>query len=892
MKASTIALLCFVYLATTATTAEAGLFRRAPKRLAKNSKVIRDKYIIELSSPPVAASNGQFSAQSIQNDHQKLRQSMRSAGIKFRETGSFTTVYNGISATLSEADAKKVANLQGVKNVWPVLGHSRDPIIGGNDVFVPKLRYAHNSTFVNKVQELGFTGKNIKVGIVDSGIDWGHPAFAVPGKTCTKFAGEGCRVKYGKDFVGDEFNGSPESIFPDNDPMDCGKNGHGTHVAGIVGGSDTEIRGVAPDVVFGAYRVFGCEGSTSDELIIMAMEQAAKDKMDVVNLSLGGGSAWASSPTAVAGTNLAKAGVIVVAAAGNSGDSHGLYQLGAPSIGKDVISVASFDNSLVSRKVMTVNGKDLPYSTGEGIDDFNKKGIAEATILPGSADSTVVDDGCKAFPQDKFKGKVALIRRGTCAFTDKIVNAQTAGAIGAIIYNNEPSFLSGFLLDATRINIPVAGISGDDGASLVQSSKAGDVTASFPAKEKAFAIPTAGQPSDFSSWGLGNDLEVKPDVGGIGGQVYSTWPRSSGKAYNTISGTSMASPYIAGTVAAYLQAFPKTNAQTVIETIQNTARPSLAPSNDRFANSVAKQGSGLVDALAFISSKTRVSPSRLALQDTPGNQMIKRQRITVKNNGNSEMKYTVEHLPAQSIIGKAVTSPTPLDAAARVTMSPSTLSLGPGQSGSVDITIIGDANWADSDRIVYSGYIKVIPASSDSGYSPIHVPYAGFKGSYDGLQPLSSDNIVLPEGTKLPSPSIVTIQIENGAPRFIPYDKKPLNLANGAIPAVAFLVNHPVRDITLSWVDAKTGEVVGIAGATPDAQPIGKGDTLPASLVAVGMGSAKACVPNSGSYKFKLTFESGFDDNEPAIHSWTSEAFEIDLSGQRGNCAQTVTKPL
>ncbi|KAI9139525.1 peptidase S8/S53 domain-containing protein [Paraphysoderma sedebokerense] len=677
---------------------------------------------------------------------------------------------------------------------------------------------------------------------------------------------------------------------PDNDPMDC--NGHGTHVAGIVGGFDERIGGVAPDVIFGAYKVFGCGEGTAESLIIMAMEQAVKDGMDIVNLSLGRGSGWASAPTAAAATNLVKAGIIVVAAAGNSGDSHGLYQIGAPSIGKDVISVASFDNSFVNRYYMTVNGQDIPYVTGDGPKNFVQRGIKSVSVIPNSKNHQIKDDGCKSMPKDTFREKVALIRVGTCDVLDKIVNAQNAGAIGVIIYHNETHNIEGFQLNAT-INIPTILISSEDGVKLVDFSKNGSVDVAFSSQEKTFPIATAGQPSYFSSWGLGNDLEVKPDIGGIGGQVYSAWPRSSGKAYNTISGTSMASPYIAGVIAAYLQAFPKTNAQTIMETIQNTARPSLAPSNNRFANSVAKQGAGLVDALAFISSKTRVSPSRLALLDTPGYQMIKRQRITVKNNGNSEMKYTVEHLPAQSIIGKAVTSPTPLDAAARVTMSPSTLSLGPGQSGSVDITIIGDANWADSDRIVYSGYIKVIPASSDTGYSPIHVPYAGFKGSYDGLQPLSRDNIVLPEGTKVPSPSLVRAKLENVTVRIVPNNKSPLNLTDTKESvAVAFLVNHPVRNITLSWVDAKSERVIGIAGMLDSAQPIGKSDPIPFSFIAPGLGnlnSTSACVPGPGMYKFKMTLESGFDDSEPALNSWISDAFEISQSNQSNQtaCVQT-----
>ncbi|KAI9137783.1 peptidase S8/S53 domain-containing protein [Paraphysoderma sedebokerense] len=665
--------------------------------------------------------------------------------------------------------------------------------------------------------------------------------------------------------------------------MDCKKNGHGTHVAGIAGGFDANFRGVAPSVTFGAYRVFGCEGSTSDALQIMAMEQAMKDGMDIVNLSIGGGSNWASDPPAVAATNLVKAGVIVVCSAGNRGSTHGLYQISSPGIGKNVISVASVDNAFVNRTVMLAKEREIGYMSDTKIESFVQRGIANATVLLTSQDA----DGCKAFPENTFKGNVALIRRGTCSFTDKVINAQNAGALGVILYNSEAGLMEGFAFEAAKVKVPVAGISGEDGKVLLESAENGHIDVSFPTLEKSFPVPTAGQPSSFSSWGLGNDLEVKPDVSGIGGQVFSSWPRSTGKSYHTMSGTSMASPYVAGIIALYLEAFPGSSAQTILETIQNTARPSLAPSNNRFANSVAKQGAGLVDALAFISVKTRVSPSRLKLLDTTGSQMIKRKRITIKNNGNRDMKYFVEHLPAQTIVGKIPTSPTPLETAARVTMSPSSLTLGPGKTGAVDITIIGDTAWPDSDRIIYSGYIKVIAEATTNGYSPIHVPYAGFKGNYDQLEAMSNEEIVL-NGTAIPSPSLVKLKVENDKPVVTPYDKSPFNLTNEReLAAVVFRVNHPIRDLTLSWVDTKTNQVIGAAAALPIAQPIGLGDALPYNLLIHGKGNSTFCSPGSGMYKFNLTYESGFDDKKPVIRSLVSDIFEVTTSAQ-GNCTATV----
>jgi subtilisin family serine protease len=154
----------------------------------------------------------------------------------------------------------------------------------------------HQMTGVDEVHKrLKLTGKNVKVGIIDSGIDYKHPAFAASGATEGCFAryGKNCRVKYGWDFVGDAYT-SRNSPKPDSDPMDC--NGHGTHVAGIVGGNASNVKvgpkpvvpwiGVAPDVVFGAYRIFGCTGQTTTDIILAAMEMAFNDGMDVGVFSL------------------------------------------------------------------------------------------------------------------------------------------------------------------------------------------------------------------------------------------------------------------------------------------------------------------------------------------------------------------------------------------------------------------------------------------------------------------------------------------------------------------------------------------------------------------------------------------------------------------------------
>ena len=171
--------------------------------------------------------------------------------------------------------------------------------------------------------ELGLTGKGVKVGIIDSGIDIDHPAFK--GRIIKQY-----------DFVGDAYNANEaaHSIpIPDNNADDCG--GHGTHVSGIVGGNDpsTGFKGVAPDVNFGAYKVFGCEGSVNDPVLLDAMEMAVRDGMQVINMSLGSGYGWAESPLARAASRVVKRGVVMVNSQGNNGDT-GQFSGGATGSGR------------------------------------------------------------------------------------------------------------------------------------------------------------------------------------------------------------------------------------------------------------------------------------------------------------------------------------------------------------------------------------------------------------------------------------------------------------------------------------------------------------------------------------------------------------------------------
>ena len=400
-----------------------------------------------------------------------FRRAAARAHLAYRERYSFETLWNGISVEINPDHIVKLARLPGVKGVFPVIKFtppqpSTNPGID--------LATAISQTGADIAQNvLGLTGEGVQVAIMDTGVDYDHPDLG----GCF---GPGCRVAKGWDFVGDDFNANEDSAdynpiaVPDAFPDDC--NGHGTHVAGIVG-ADGAIRGVAPKVTFGAYRVFGCEGSTTAEVMIAAMERAYNDGMDVLNMSIGAAYQWPQYPTAVAASRLVRKGMVVVASIGNEG-ANGLYAAGAPGLGANVIGVASFDNTHVLLQAFTISPDDtkIGYSAAAGAPPAPTTGSFPLSRT-GTATSTA--DACTATgapAPGSLTGTVALIRRGTCSFYEKAFNAQAAGAVGVVLYNNVPGFISPTVSGTPPITIPVVATTASEGALIDSRLAAGPVT--------------------------------------------------------------------------------------------------------------------------------------------------------------------------------------------------------------------------------------------------------------------------------------------------------------------------------------------------------------------------------------------------------------------------------
>jgi len=367
-----------------------------------------DQWFVQLKGNPTLQGGSSAAVRGAQQD---FLDDARGLGASVEVDYSYGTIWNGLSVRASEADIKKAAASNQVAAVFPVAEvQAPEPQSSPS----PDLQFALQMTGADVAQnELGLTGEGIKVAVMDTGVDFDHPDFGGSGTPgSTPFPTE--RVAFGYDFVGDDFNASSSSPayspdpVPDNNPDDC--QGHGTHVAGIVG-ADGEVTGVAPEATLGAYRVFGCEGSTTSDIMLAAMERAHADGMDVLNMSIGSAFMnWPQYPTAVGSDALVDAGMVVVASIGNSGAS-GTWSAGAPGVGEHVIGVASFDNSHFTASSFTVGPDDtpIPYVVGSPAPEPPTEGTATLSRLgaPGSAAAAA----CSPIGQD-LSGTVVLVQRG------------------------------------------------------------------------------------------------------------------------------------------------------------------------------------------------------------------------------------------------------------------------------------------------------------------------------------------------------------------------------------------------------------------------------------------------------------------------------------------------
>lgn len=468
------------------------------------------------------------------------------------------------------------------------------------------------------------------------------------------------------------------------------------------------------------------------------MELAFNQGMHIINMSLGGGASYKTSPIAALADKLTAHGMAVVASAGNNGDD-GIGMVGNTGLGDMSTSVASFDNVSAYYKYFKYASKEHPYLPSA---NWNKaiNLPSSTTVFPLVQQDGSLQDGCDAasYPA-AVKGKVVLVIGdfNRCSSSTRGGIALAAGAVGMLVQ----SLPYGFAGLTGTVDFPMASIGYMDAEDLKAEYKKHPANRfSWPSGEKNFKVEGGGIPSSFSSWGLDGELRIKPDISAPGGNIYSTFPVHMG-SYAIRPGTSMAAPYTAGAHALLFSAHKKIlRGQDARRILKSTAVPGRG-FMEVYLTSVAKQGAGLINVKNAIQVKTAISPEHIQLLDTV-HFAGKSVEVKIKNLGKKTTTYTLSHEAsiAEVSYDAANTWPVPPQWGfdfAKVKFSANKVTVKAGQTTKVKVQFSQPATGKAEQFPLYSGYIIATPSGKDS--VSVRIAYAGVKGDIAKVPIVDSD---------------------------------------------------------------------------------------------------------------------------------------------------------
>jgi minor extracellular serine protease Vpr len=597
----------------------------------------------------------------------------------------------------------------------PALAETKDkPKVKNKGIVGPKTSVKFIGA--EKAYAENIKGEGMKVGIIDTGIDYTHKMFLGEGTEAAykaidpkapNAAFPNKKVVGGIDLAGTNFNSaSPDwknrIPVPDANPLD--EAAHGTHVAGTVAGLGDGVNtydGVAPAAELYAIKVFGANGSTSDEVVIAALEYAAdptgdlsfKDQLDVVNLSLGSGYGNPHIMYNQAISNLVRGGTIVVASGGNSGDQK--FIVGAPGVSDDAISVASsVDNMNQNIQFKTVSflvGEES-FATSEFTESADYKSLDDTPEVKGEVIYAGLGD--KPFSEElaaQVKGRIALMDRGAgIGFVDKVAMAEKAGAIAVVIANNvdeDPITMGG---PKEKNGVPAIMITKKAGDAIKAKMTEGTVVTDLKVNgvlEKPWLIDTI---SSFSSRGpRSEDGLIKPEISSPGSNIISA-DVGSGDGGALMSGTSMAGPHIAGVMALLKQKYKDLNSYELKSVLLGHGK--VIADKEKKQYSVSRQGAGRVQVDQSIDAKLVSVPSTLSLGITDiEKQKTLSQELTLKNISAETLTLTPVWKGSDAL---------------KVTTGPVTLAAGESKTITVKATIVASLLKSANDEI--DGYLTLV----------------------------------------------------------------------------------------------------------------------------------------------------------------------------------------
>ncbi|MDU2024229.1 MAG: S8 family serine peptidase, partial [Finegoldia magna] len=580
----------------------------------------------------------------VKKTSENIKTKLNKENVKVDKEDEFSAVITGFSAKVKAKDIDKLRKQPGVKKVTTQMKAERPK--GGAS---PNLASAPGMIKADTLwDQYDFSGQGMLISIIDTGVDPSHKDMQKIDTSEAKYKNEdevnkvikenGLKGQWHSKKIPYGYNYADES----QEIRDSGIGGyHGMHVAGIVaanGDAKNEgVRGVAPNAQLLAMKVFSNDALYStvyEEVWLKAIDDSVKLGADVLNMSLGMGSGYSRdgvSPTNEAFNKAKAAGVVCAVAMGNdrvtNWGGEGKTNLainpdfgttGHPAVADPSYAVASMENIKMRGRVVEVEGQpDISAGTAEGENEKTTTGKKPYVYVGlGNSDKDYQKNNVK---DEDVKDKIVLAMRGDGSFNDKAQLAKTKGAAGIIIYNspegNNLSFMSGM----ENKEFPSVFISNKDGEYLKKLLIDNPQQQINITPVHSIKNPKGEQMSEFSSWGITPDLRLKPDIAGVGGQIYSTINEDK---YTTMSGTSMATPQVAGASALVMQrlykdGFLKRTADGKPDPIQeyltvlvmmNTATPIEDKEVDEASLYTPKQqGAGLVNLENVVKTNATVT---------------------------------------------------------------------------------------------------------------------------------------------------------------------------------------------------------------------------------------------------------------------------------------------
>jgi minor extracellular serine protease Vpr len=638
---------------------------------------------IDFNSSTVKSYRAQLSAQ--RNDFKAW---LRANAPKVKVTGEFDISLNVVSVKLNGTSLSTLA-------AAPMVVHVEYEGLYYPTVDDPDLAIIDAVEAWAVVGGVANAGAGIKVAIVDTGIDVNHPCFDEAGYPSQTQLGNPSFTN-NKVIVAKVFNMKTPGRGFTAEALQA----HGTHVAGTVACNLNTpasvngvaipygISGVAPRALLGNYNVFpGDVTNAHSEDIMNALEAAYTDGFDVANMSLGGGSSGIQDLLAMAVDNLDQANMVVAVAAGNSGPGH--YTIESPGKAARALTAGASTVGHFIATPITVDGV-----TAAGVAGDFATVSSDLTALLGVVTGSGVNGlstACNTNPPSpgSLTGKIALIARGACTFSEKIRNTQNAGAIAVLVSNSVAGDGIGMAQDGTpnQPTVPAYNVSITDGAALSlhngESTTISATLAYFVSGNDDFMAAFSSQgPTDV-------DFRVKPDVVAPGVNVLSSIPHQFCDAppcFAFFQGTSMATPHLAGSAAVVKGQHPTWSAAQIRSAIVNTAdqgvlKPSTPTSSATDVNII---GAGRENLFSAVNASVALDPVSVSFGAVPsGSGQTQTFVVTLTN------------------LGGAATFDVAVDAGGDgvgFSVSPSALSLGAGESGTVTVTMSADKGAAGGDH--------------------------------------------------------------------------------------------------------------------------------------------------------------------------------------------------